>query len=160
MTGMRDAEMYVLYAGLILFALNVFPLAAVRRVGARLAHMTQLRVPLPSFEGAPAANTPPARPRSMALLLLMGWVFAFLTIVSYGAWYRKYQHEGSDSHQAPPSNLGARWEYYFVKWRSERDLYIRASAAVAYLTLHVLVDCHVDAHRALEHAASPRAKQQ
>uniref|UniRef100_A0A7S1KZ40 Uncharacterized protein n=1 Tax=Neobodo designis TaxID=312471 RepID=A0A7S1KZ40_NEODS len=156
MTIMRDAEMYVLYAGLALFALNVFPVNAVRRIGGKFAHAVQLRVPLPSFEGdaKPESNqprAPPPRKRNIALLLLVGWVFAFLTIVSFATWHRRYVDVDSPLHTAPSNDLGARWEYYFVKWRAERDLYIRATAAVAYLTLHVLVDCHEELHKVAAH---------
>ena len=147
----RDAEMYVLYAGLFLFALNVVPIGVVRRFGARMSQMMQLRIPLPTFTGD--AKGADARPRSMALLRLIGWVFALLTLVSYGSWYRRYADPASALSSAPKADLAARWEYYFVKWRAERDLYIRATGAVAYLAMHVLTGCHDDAHRAIRASA-------
>ena len=104
-------------------------------------------MPLPTFTGDGNAKSKPVR--SVALLLLVGWVFAFLTVVSYAAWHRRYVDADSPLHAAPASDLAARWEYYFVKWRTERDLYIRATAAVAYFTLHVLLDCRVAACQAL-----------
>ena len=142
MSAFRAFEWYVLAFGICLFAACVFPVRLVRRLGLAVASLLQCRVP------SPVTRSTSARPFSVPLFQLLGWIFVVYTAAAFLAWHRKY--DGPAAHAAKAAlELDARYEYEFIKWRSERDLHQRAATAVVYLSLQVFLNLRDETRAAL-----------